>query len=91
MSLDKQINTASELIHERARNLAAESIDGALNPGDTAWLANHLGSCPDCQAVSDEYEAIHLELGSLEFPDPPRDLWARTSAAFDAIEFIVTR
>ena len=86
MSPDKQVNTASELIHERARNLAAEAIDTALNPGDTAWLANHLGSCPDCQAVADEYQAIHLELGSLELPEPPRDLWARTAAAFDAID-----
>jgi anti-sigma factor RsiW len=84
MSLEtKRLFGADETIHDRARMLAAESVDGSLAPGDAEWLDAHLGACPDCAAVAEEYRAIHLELGSLATPEPPRDLWARTSAALD--------
>lgn len=77
---------ADEPIHERARMLAAESLDVPLEPGDAEWLDAHVGACPDCAAVAEEYRAIHLELRSLATPEPPRDLWARTSAAMDQID-----
>ena len=69
--------------HGRARSLAAESVDTELLPPDAEWLADHLGSCPDCAAVAEEYRDLHLELRGLSAPEPPRDLWARTSAALD--------
>ena len=72
-----------ELIHARARLLASEAIDTELEPGDAVWLAGHLQGCPDCQTVADEYQALRNELRSLTLPEPPRDLWARTSAALD--------
>ncbi|MGZ6267043.1 MAG: zf-HC2 domain-containing protein [Candidatus Limnocylindrales bacterium] len=77
---------AVERLHERARSLAIEAIDSELEPFDAAWLEAHLGTCPECNAIAEQHRAIHLELRSLEVPEPPRDLWARTSAALDAIE-----
>ena len=82
----KRPDRAEELAHERARMLSAESIDAQLDPTDLAWLGDHLGSCADCSAVDEEYRVIHSELRSLPAPEPPRDLWARTSAALDAID-----
>src|SRR5271157_5236158 len=84
-----QIRHASrpaESAHERARMLAAESVDAQLEPGDATWLDGHLATCPACAAVAEEYHAIHLELRSLPQPQPPRDLWARVSAGLDAVD-----
>jgi hypothetical protein len=77
---------AVDRLHERARSLAVEAVDSELEPFDAAWLEAHLATCPACGAIADEYRAQHLELRSLEVPEPPRDLWARTSAALDAID-----
>ena len=77
---------ADETIHERARMLAAESINAALERVDAEWLDGHLASCPECAAVAEDHRAIHDELRSLAAPEPPRDLWARTSAALDRID-----
>ena len=72
--------------HEKARMLASDAIDAALAPADAAWLAEHLSGCADCQLVADEYRAMHDELRGLDLPEPPRDLWARTSAALDSVD-----
>jgi hypothetical protein len=77
---------AVDRLHERARSLAVEAVDSELEPFDAAWLEAHLATCPECGAIADEYRAQRLELRSLEVPEPPRDLWARTSAALDAID-----
>ncbi|HEX7491353.1 MAG TPA: zf-HC2 domain-containing protein [Candidatus Limnocylindrales bacterium] len=69
--------------HERACLLAAESVDAELEAADATWLDNHLEVCPDCAVIAAEYRAIHTELRTLAAPEPPRDLWARTSAAMD--------
>jgi trimeric autotransporter adhesin len=71
-------------MHERARLLASAAIDEALEPADQAWLDEHLATCEDCSAAAEDLAAIHAQLRALEFPEPPRDLWARTSAALDA-------
>jgi hypothetical protein len=86
MSDLERLARAEEVIHERARMLAAESVDSPLAPADAKWLASHLKSCPDCAAVAEEHLAIRHELASMPVPEPPRDLWARTSAALDAAE-----
>lgn len=77
---------AGDRLHERARWLAANSVDAPLQPADAIWLSEHLAACPDCASIADEYRSIHEELRSLQVPEPPRDLWARTSAAMDAID-----
>ena len=79
-------SAADRAVHERARMLAAEAVDGPLEPGDAEWLESHLAGCADCAAVAEEYRSIHVELRSLAAPLPPRDLWARTSAALDVVD-----
>ncbi len=86
MSPEMTRSRADEAIHERARMLAAESVDAALAPGDAEWLDGHLATCADCATAAEEHRAIHEELRSLATPELPRDLWARTSAAFDRID-----
>ena len=72
--------------HERARSLAALRADEPLAPADEAWLADHLEYCDACAAVAAEYDAQHQLFEDLRAfaPAPPRDLWARTSAAIYA-------
>ena len=72
-------------IHERARRLAAEQIGGRLEFEDATWLDQHLGACRSCRAVATAYETDRIALRRLRSnePEPPRDLWARTSAALE--------
>jgi hypothetical protein len=71
--------------HERARGLAAARLDGVLPAADDAWLGEHLDGCPGCRSVAAAYEADRVALRGLRDhqPEPPRDLWARTSAALE--------
>jgi anti-sigma factor RsiW len=73
-------------VHEKARLLAAEAVDGELSSTDATWLDGHLSGCPDCAAAAIDFAAIHDELRSLTYPEPPRDLWARTAASLDAVD-----
>jgi hypothetical protein len=77
---------AADPIHEKARLLAAAAVDEELAPVDAAWLDGHLASCAECSAAAADLAAIHDELRALQFPEPPRDLWARTAASLDAVE-----
>jgi hypothetical protein len=72
--------------HTRAHELAAQRLDEPLSQGDDAWLTQHLEACDGCRSVAAEYEAQRTALRALRDaqPEPPRDLWARTSAAIDA-------
>ncbi|HZC33202.1 MAG TPA: zf-HC2 domain-containing protein [Candidatus Bathyarchaeia archaeon] len=71
--------------HTRARFRAAERLQGPLDPTESAWLDDHLQTCPECRAAAAAYAAQRLELRSLadRQPVPPRDLWARTAAAIE--------
>ncbi len=71
--------------HERARLRAAERLDGPLEPTEAAWLQEHLVGCDACRSVAGAYDADRLALRDLRetTPQPPRDLWARTSAAIE--------
>lgn len=72
--------------HERARTRAAERLDWPLDQVEEAWLAEHLASCEACSAIAAAYETQRVDLRALRGrePEPPRDLWARTSAAIEA-------
>ena len=69
--------------HVRAREDLSDRLDLPLEATEARWLDEHLGACPDCVAIADSYAAQRLELRALRdrMPPPPRDLWARTSAA----------
>ena len=71
--------------HERARLRAAERLDASLEPTEAAWLQEHLAGCDACRSIADAYEADRLALRDLRGTTllPPRDLWARTSAAIE--------
>ncbi len=71
------------MTHERARRLSAVRLDQDLPPGDEADLDAHLVACSDCRAVAAGYESDRLALRALPPIEPPRDLWARTSAALE--------
>ncbi len=72
--------------HARARDLAAQRVDGPVAPDDAGWLNDHLAWCGPCRAVAAEYDEQRLALRALRHdqPVPPRDLWARTAAAIEA-------
>ncbi len=71
--------------HDRARSRAAERLDDELDPGEAAWLDEHLAGCEACRVVAEAYVADRLALRSLRdiAPEPPRDLWARTAAGIE--------
>lgn len=72
--------------HVRARELAAQRVDGPVSPDDAGWLNDHLAWCGPCRAVAAEYDEQRLALRALRHdqPVPPRDLWARTAASIEA-------
>ncbi len=86
MSRLSRSSRKTELLHERARLLASEAMDTRLDPADAAWLAAHLDACAECRAIAGEYVSLRDELRALAVPEPPRDLWARTSAALDEVD-----
>lgn len=71
--------------HERARVRAAERLEAPLPPSEATWLDAHLRECSRCAAIADAYATDRAMLRRLRDanPDPPRDLWARTSAAIE--------
>jgi putative zinc finger protein len=69
--------------HERARLLASDRLDGRLSVADAIWLDAHLRTCDDCRVVAEAYQDDRELLRSMPLPEPPRDLWARTSVALE--------
>ena len=69
--------------HERARVLASDQLDAALTAADAVWLEGHLADCDACRAIARAYADDRVLLRTLPIPEPPRDLWARTSVALE--------
>jgi hypothetical protein len=71
--------------HDRARTLMSDGLLVTLPPEDAAWLGRHLDGCTDCGRDWKAFRADHRQLRALRDQplEPPRDLWARTSAALD--------
>jgi hypothetical protein len=69
--------------HERARLLASDQLDVELSTTDGAWLEEHLAECDACRAIARAYAEDRALLRTLPMPQPPRDLWARTSVALE--------
>ena len=74
-----------EATHDRARALTSREMLEPLGEDDTTWLARHLDGCGECRSDREAYLGDRELLRSLRdrSPEPPRDLWARTSAALD--------
>ena len=69
--------------HARYRELLAARLDRQLSRAENRILLNHLKSCHNCQQAEREYRDQGALLRSLPAPEPPRDMWARTSTALD--------
>ena len=71
--------------HDRARALTSRQMLEPLDDASASWLTRHLADCHECRKDRDAYLADRDLLRSLRdrAPQPPRDLWARTSAALD--------
>lgn len=69
--------------HERARLLASDRLDELLDPSDASWLDSHLAGCDECRAIAAAYAEDRALLRAMPVPEPPRDLWARTSVALE--------
>lgn len=74
-----------ETSHDRARALTSTEMLEPLDATEATWLAGHLESCAECQLDRDAFLADRALLRGLRAhtPEPPRDLWARTSAAIE--------
>jgi len=74
-----------ETAHDRARALWSTAMLEPLEPSDSTWLSTHLDGCAECRLEHEAYLADRVLLRSLRDspPEPPRDLWARTSAAIE--------
>lgn len=75
----------AEATHDRVRAMASDRFFAPLSDADEAWFTSHLEGCGECRQVVEGFDADRLLLRTLrdETPDPPRDLWARTSAAIE--------
>jgi hypothetical protein len=74
-----------ESSHDRARALTSAGMLERLGSDDAGWLAGHLESCAECRQEREAFLADRDLLRGLRehTPEPPRDLWARTSAALE--------
>jgi WD40-like Beta Propeller Repeat len=71
--------------HDRARSLSSSQLIEPLDADAATWLSGHLESCSECRRETEGFAADRELLRSLRDKpiEPPRDLWARTSAALD--------
>ncbi len=70
-------------LHEPYRELISQRLDGVLDDRGEDSLATHLSACPFCRQVEHDFVEQRRLLRSMAPAVPPRDLWARTSAALD--------
>jgi hypothetical protein len=75
----------AEETHDRARALTSDELLAVLDPDDADWLGRHLAACTECRREHEAFTADRELLRSLRDKpiEPPRDLWAQTSAALD--------
>lgn len=69
--------------HPAWRDLMAARLDRPLTRTELRGLTAHLRSCVNCAQVEHDYREQSQLLHALPPRIPPRDLWARTSAALD--------
>jgi hypothetical protein len=74
-----------EETHDRARSLSSRALLEDLDAEERAWLERHHAACTECRMEHEGFVADRELLHSLRDKqiEPPRDLWARTSAALD--------
>lgn len=75
----------NDAAHDRARSLTSDEMLEPLGETEATWLARHLDRCSECRREREGMLADRELLRGLraKSPEPPRDLWARTSARID--------
>lgn len=68
---------------EQALILISAALDGEVTEAERAALEEHLGTCPDCAALSEDFGVFSVALSGMNV-DAPDDLTARIDAALDA-------
>jgi len=76
-------DTGADQAHADFRSLISARIDGKLPPAEEAALSEHLAACMRCRQVEHDYTEQRRLMRALPPAIPPRDMWARTSAALD--------
>ena len=61
--------------------LLSAYVDRAIDGGERAAVASHLGNCRDCRALAEELASIRAAASSLERLHPPARVWHQLSAA----------
>jgi hypothetical protein len=69
--------------HARFRDLISARLDAPLTAREQNELIAHLAACAGCRSVERDYREQRSRLRSLSASPPPREMWARTSAALD--------
>jgi hypothetical protein len=69
--------------HAQWRELIATRLDRPLTRSESRYLAGHLKTCAACRQAEHDYREQRALLRALPPRIPPRDMWARTSAALD--------
>ena len=70
-------------VHQHCRELISGRLDGTLTLEQDWALTLHLLACATCCGIERDFAAQRQALRALPASVPPRDLWARTSAALD--------
>lgn len=69
--------------HAQWRDLIAMRLDRPLSRSESRYLNSHLKGCEACRQADHDYREQRAQLRALPQRLPPRDMWARTSAALD--------
>ena len=69
--------------HAQWRELIATRLDRPLTRSESRYLSGHLKTCAACRQAEHDYREQRGLLRALPPRIPPRDMWARTSAALD--------
>lgn len=70
----------------RAKRLISECMDGKINDKQNLNLEQHLGSCPDCKQLFEDFQAIIERAKNLENLTPSKQSWLKIRAKLETEE-----
>lgn len=70
----------------RAKRLINECVDGKINDKQNLNLEQHLGSCPDCKQLFEDFQAIVERAKNLENLTPSGQPWLKIRAKLETEE-----
>jgi anti-sigma factor RsiW len=70
---------------------AQRLLDGTLDPGSDAGVAEHAASCAECGALVESFRALEEALDGLTVPELPADFTAQVMARIDETDRAAAR